>query len=87
MEFFFKMYMCPERSFVEPVIKDFLSETKSRWELVSDFDLSGRVRPPKLLGFERGIDMCGCHLLEFLYCHIRNEEGGKMTINLQHRRV
>ena len=31
--------------------------------------------------------MCGCHLLEFLYCHIRDEEGGKMTVNLQHRRV
>ena len=31
--------------------------------------------------------MCGGHLLEFLDCHIFDEEGGEMTVNLQHRRV
>jgi hypothetical protein len=65
-----KMCMCPERSFVKPVVKDFLTERKNRGEFVFDFDLGGRIPPPKPLGFERDIDMGGCHLLEFLYCHI-----------------
>jgi hypothetical protein len=29
----------------------------------------------------------GCHLLKFLYSHIRDKEWGKMTVNLQHLRV
>ena len=81
------MYLCPEKSFVELVVKDFLSKRKSIGEFVFDFDPGGRVPPPKPLGFEGSIDMCGCHLLEFLYCHICDEEGGKMIVNLQHRRM
>ena len=42
---------------------------------------------PKPLGLEGGIHMCGCHLLEFLNCHICEEGGVKMTVNLQHIRV
>ena len=72
---------------MKPVVKDFLTERKSRGELVFDFDLLGRIPPPKPLGFEGGIDMGGCHLLEFFYCHIGDEEGGEMAVNLQHKRV
>ena len=82
-----KMYLCPERSFVKPVVKDFLTERKSKGESVFNFDLLGRIPPPKPLGFEGGIDMGGCHLLEFFYCHIGDEEGGEMAVNLQHKRV
>ena len=67
MEKNLKMYIYPERSFVEPFFKDFFSERKSRGDFVSDIDLDGRVPPLKSLGFEGGIDMCGCHLLEFFY--------------------
>ena len=76
------MYLRPKISFVEPVIKDFVSERKNIVEFVFDFDLSGRVSPPKPFGFEGGINMYGCHLLEFLYCYIFDREGGKMTVNL-----
>lgn len=31
--------------------------------------------------------MCGGQLLEFLNCYTSDEEGGKMTVNLQPRRV
>ena len=82
-----EMYFCLEKNFVEPVVKDFLSERKNRGEFVSDFDLGGKVPLLKPLGFEGCINMCDCHLLEFLYCHICNEEGGKITVNLQHRIV
>ena len=81
------IYMCPEWSFVKPVVKDFLTERKSRGELVFDFDIGGRIPPPKPLGFEGGIHMGGGHLLKFLYSHIRDEECGEMTVNLQHMRV
>jgi len=64
------MFICPERIFIKSVVKDFLTERMSRWEFVLDFDLGGRIPPPKPLGFEGGIDMGGCHLLEFFYCHI-----------------
>ena len=62
-------------------------ERKSRGEMVFNFDLGGRIPPLKPLGFEGGIDMGGCNLLKFLYCHVCDEEGGKMTVNLQHMRV
>ena len=62
-------------------------ERKSSGEFDSVFYLDRRVPLPKPLGFEGSIDMCGCHLLEIVYCHICDEEGGKMTVNLQHRRV
>ena len=39
------------------------------------------------LGLEVGIYMCGGHHLKFLNCHISNEEGGEMTVNLPHRRT
>jgi hypothetical protein len=55
--------------------------------LVFDFDLSGKIPPLKPLGFEGGIDMGGCQFLKFLYCHIYDKEGGKMTVNLKHMRV
>ena len=55
--------MCPKKSFVKPVVKDFLTERNRRGELIFDFDLGGRIPPPKPLGFEGGIDMGGCHLL------------------------
>jgi hypothetical protein len=58
-----KMYMCPKISFVKPVVKDLLAERKRRGEMIFDFDLGGRIPPPKPLGFERDIDMGGCHLL------------------------
>jgi hypothetical protein len=58
-----KIYLCPKRSFVKPVVKDFLTERKRRGELIFDFDLGGRISPPKPLGFERCIDMGCCHLL------------------------
>ena len=82
-----KMYLCPKRSFVKPVVKDFLTKRKGRRELIFNFDLGGRIPPPKPLGFERGIDMGGCHLLKFFYRHIGVHEGRKMTVNLQHMRV
>jgi hypothetical protein len=81
------MYVCLERSFVKPIVKDFLTERKSGGEIVDDFHLGGRIPPPKPLGFEGGINMGGCHLLEVLNCHICDEEGGKMMVNLQHIRV
>ena len=31
--------------------------------------------------------MGGCHLLEFFYCHIGDEKGEEMAVNLQHTRV
>jgi hypothetical protein len=81
------MYLCPKISFVKPVVKDFLLERKRRGELISDFDLGGRIPPSKPLGFERGIDMGGCHLLKLFYRHIWVHEGKKMEVNLQHMRV
>ena len=77
------MYLCLERSFVKPIVKDFLTERKNREKFVLNFDLGGRIPPPKPLGFEGGINMCSCHILEFFYCYIGNEEGVKMTVNLQ----
>jgi hypothetical protein len=50
-----KMYLCPKRSFVKPVVKEFLAKWNSRRELIFNFDLGGRILPPKLLGFERGM--------------------------------
>ena len=77
----------PKKNFVNAIVKGFLTEGKRRGELVFDFNLGGRNPPPKPLGFEGGIHMGGCHLLEFFYCDIVDEEGGKMAINLQHMRV
>ena len=37
------MYMCLERNFVKPVIKDFLTERKNRGEFVFGVDLVRRV--------------------------------------------
>ena len=81
------MHLCPKKNFVKLVFEDFLSDRKSRGKLVFVFDLGGGVSTSKPLGFERGIHMCGGHVLEFLDCHICDEEGGKMIVNLQHRRV
>ena len=81
------MYLCIEKNFVKPVVKDFCIGKKSIREFVFDFDLRKRVPPTKPHGFERGIDMCGCYFLEFFFYHICDEEGGKMMVNLQHRRV
>jgi hypothetical protein len=50
--------------------------------MVFDFDLGGRIPPLKPFGFEGGFGMGGCLHLEFFYCHIDKEEGGKMTVNL-----
>jgi hypothetical protein len=38
------------------------------------FYLDGGVPPPKPLGLEMDIHICGGHLLEFFNCHIRDEE-------------
>lgn len=73
------MRMCPEISFVEPIFEEFLYEKKSKEKFVIVFYLSGAVSPLKPLGLEGGIHMCGDHLLEFC------EEGGEITINLQHK--
>ena len=75
-------YMCPKRSFVKPVIEDFLAKRKRRGELVFGFDSSGQIPPPKPPSLKKNIHMCSCHLLEFLNTHIRDKEGGKMTVNL-----
>ena len=48
--------MCPERSFVKPIVKDFLSERKSRGEFVLIFYLGGRFLPRKPFDFEGGIE-------------------------------
>jgi hypothetical protein len=58
-----KMYLCPKRSFVKPVFKVFLFQRNRRGEMIFDFDISWIIPPLKPLGFERGIDMGGCHLL------------------------
>ena len=81
------MYLCPKICFVKLVVKDFLLGRKNIGRLIYVFDLNERVPPLKPLDFEGGIHMCGCHFLEFLYCNIYDEEGGKMMVNLQHRRV
>ena len=77
----------PRKNFVKPVVKDFLTERKSSGKFVFDFDVGGKIPPSKPLGFERGIDMDACDHLDFLYCHIWDEEGGNMTVNLQHMQV
>jgi hypothetical protein len=81
------MYLCPKKNFVKPVVKDFLSERKRIGKLIFHFDLGGRIPPPKPLGFERGIDMGGCHLLKFFYRHVGVHERRKMAVNLQHMRM
>jgi hypothetical protein len=55
--------------------------------LVFDFDVDGRIPPLKPLGFEAGIDMRGCHLLEFFYSHICDDKAGIVTFNLEYRNV
>jgi hypothetical protein len=54
-----KMYLCPKRSFVKPVVKVFFAERNRRGEMIFDFDIGWIIPPPKPLGFERGIDMGG----------------------------
>ena len=76
------MHLSPEKNFVKPVFEDFLFKRKSQKKFVVFFDLGGGVSPPKPLGLEMGIHMCGAHLLKFLYCHVRDEEGGEMTVSL-----
>ena len=39
----------------------------------------------KPLSLEMGIHMCSSHLLKFFDYHIRDEEGGEMTLNLPDR--
>jgi hypothetical protein len=77
-----KMHLSPKRSFVKPVVEDFLPKKEGWGKFVMIFDLGGGVPPPKPLGFEMGIHMWGGHLLEFLNCHVGDEEAGKMTVNL-----
>ena len=78
------MHLSPERSFVELIFEDFLPKRESRRKFVFVFDLGGGVPLPKPLGLEVGIHMCGGHLLKFLNCHIHDEEGGEMKVNLPH---
>lgn len=77
--------MCLERSFVKPLIEDFLVKRKKREKLVFGFHLGGGVPPPKLPRFNGYMYMCCCHLLEYLNSHICKKESGKMTINLQNK--
>ena len=72
---------------VEPTFEDFLPKRASRGKFVLVFDIGGGFLPPKPLGLEVGIDMCCSHLLDFLYYHIYDEEGGKMMVNLPHIKV
>ena len=76
------MHLSPEGRFVKQVFEDLLLKRESRRKFVVFFDLGGGVPPPKPLGLEMGIHMCSYQLLEFLNCHIRDEEGGNMTFNL-----
>jgi hypothetical protein len=80
------MHLSPERSFIEPVFKDFLLNRERGGKSILVFDLGMGVPPTKPLGLEVGIHMCGGHLLEFFDCYIWNEEGGEMTVNLPHKR-
>ena len=79
------MHLRPERSFVEPVFEDFLPKRERRRKSILFLDIGRGVPPTKPLGLEMGIHMCGSHLLKFFDCHIRDEEGGEMTVNLPHR--
>jgi hypothetical protein len=54
-----KIYMCPKKNFVKPVVKVFFAERNRRGEMIFDFGIGWRIPPPKPLGFERGIDMGG----------------------------
>jgi hypothetical protein len=78
------MHLSPKRCFVEPVFEDFLPKRERGGKSILVFDLGRGVPPTKPLGLEVGIHMCGGHLLEFFDCHIWNEEGGEMTVNLAH---
>jgi hypothetical protein len=76
------MHLSPDKNFVKPVFEDFLPKREGGRRFVVFFDLGGGIPPPKPLGFEMGIHMCGGQLLEFLNCHIRDE---KMMVNLPHK--
>ena len=79
------MHLRPERSFVEPIFEDFLPKREIRWKSIIFLDIGRGIPPTKPLGLEMGIHMCRSHLLKFFDGHIRDEEGGEMTVNLPHR--
>ena len=81
-----ELHLCPERSFVKPVIENFLPKRERRWKSIILFDIGRGVPPTKPLGLEVGVHMRSGHLLEFFDCHISDKEGGEMMVNLPHRR-